>query len=637
MNPALVAIAGPLTGATIDLVEDEVSIGRHPSSRLCIPSKWVSRRHCRLFREKDRFKIADLDSAHGTFVNGVPVKERVLKHGDRVAVSDSLFLFVTNIDRIAPGAPQEAMDNRQLVTRTASRLRLEDALYLQPDGGSALLAPPARLARDLHVLMKLSTTIHALRDPRVIQERLLDLALEVVPADHAACLLLGETTETFESVLCRGRTGASRPAHIGREIALQVLRERTAMLSNDLLERQGPDGIHGETEARVGAVLCVPLAAADRAFGALYLDAEDPAARFDDEHLQLVTAMASVAAAALESARRLQWLEGEARRLQADVNASGNIVGESPPMGEVQKFIAKVAPTDATVLIRGETGTGKELVARAIHANSPRANRPFVTISCGALSETLLESELFGHERGAFTGAVAQKQGRFEVADGGTVFLDEVGEIVPALQVKLLRVLQEREFERVGGTRPLKVDVRLIAATNRDLEEAVAKGAFREDLYYRLNVVSLKMPPLRERREDIPLLASHFVAKHGSHFNRPFVGLSAEARACLVGYDWPGNVRELENAIERAVVLGPGDVIRPEDLPESVLDSALPNAGVVSVYHAAIREAKKQAALKALSRAKGNFTEAAKSLGVHPNHLHRLMRNLKLKVRSGDA
>jgi Nif-specific regulatory protein len=243
----------------------------------------------------------------------------------------------------------------------------------------------------------------------------------------------------------------------------------------------------------------------------------------------------------------------------------------------------------------------------------------------------LLESELFGHEKGSFTGALVQKKGRLEVAEGGTVFLDEIGELSPALQVKLLRVLQEREFERVGGTKPIKLDIRVITATNRNLEEAVSQGSFRQDLYYRLNVVSLEMPPLRNRQEDIPLLANYFAAKYGQKCNRRVMGIAPQAQARLVAYDWPGNVRELENAIERAVVLGSTETILPEDLPESVLESASVASEPPTKYHEAVVQTKKQIILSAMAQANGSFTEAAKILGVHPNYLHRLIRNLNLK------
>ena len=232
-----------------------------------------------------------------------------------------------------------------------------------------------------------------------------------------------------------------------------------------------------------------------------------------------------------------------------------------------------MARGDSTVLIRGESGTGKELVARAIHRNSPRADKPFVAINCAAIPEALLESELFGHEKGAFTGAIATKKGKLEVAEGGTVFLDEVGELSPPLQAKLLRVLQQREFERVGGTRSLKFDARVLTATNKDLEQAIKDREFRQDLYYRLNVVSMVVPPLRERPDDIPLLAIYFAAKYAEKCKRALKGISPEARALLMAYSWPGNVRELENAIEHAMVLGLTDEIVPDDLPAALLET----------------------------------------------------------------
>jgi two-component system NtrC family response regulator len=254
----------------------------------------------------------------------------------------------------------------------------------------------------------------------------------------------------------------------------------------------------------------------------------------------------------------------------------GNIVGKSKVMRQVYEIIEKVAQTRASVLISGESGTGKELIARAIHFNSPRRDKPFISVNCSALSETLLESELFGHERGAFTGAVTQRKGRFELAHGGTLFLDEVGDMSPALQVKLLRVLQEMKFERVGGTKTLQVDARLVTASNRELEREVELGRFREDFYYRLKVVHIKVPPLRERRDDIPLLVHHFLEKAAKANAIPVKSVSQEALKYLYQYDWIGNVRELENVIERAVILCDADDIGPQDLPEELFQQRLP-------------------------------------------------------------
>jgi Nif-specific regulatory protein len=293
-------------------------------------------------------------------------------------------------------------------------------------------------------------------------------------------------------------------------------------------------------------------------------------------------------------------------------------------------LIGHVAPQEATVLVLGETGTGKELVARAIHALSPRAQRPFVAINCAALSETLLESELFGHERGAFTGAVAQKKGKLEVAEGGSVFLDEIGELAPALQAKLLRVLQERTFERVGGTHTIPLDIRLIAATNRDLAAEAKRSAFRLDLYHRLNVVPLKTPPLRERAEDIALLARRFLEVSAARCRRRLAGIAPETEGILIRYAWPGNVRELQNAIEHAVILGTSDWILPEDLPETVLEGIAP-ADLASAYHAALGETRRDCIVRAWREAGGDHNEAARILGMHPNSLRRLVRLLGLR------
>ena len=371
--------------------------------------------------------------------------------------------------------------------------------------------------------------------------------------------------------------------------------------------------------------------------GVIYLTSFAGGPAFDERHLELVTAVAAIASGAVESVGHLESVEGERRRLHEELNLRHTMVGESERMQEVLRLIARVAPSDSSVLIRGESGTGKELVARALHANSPRADKPFVAINCAALTETLLESELFGHEKGAFTGAVALKKGKMEVADGGTLFLDEVGELSQTLQAKLLRVLQERTFERVGGTRQIKVDLRLVAATNKNLQEAVSSGTFREDLYYRLNVIGIDLPPLRERREDIPLLARYFAAKYGEKCKRRVNGVAPEACACLASHDWHGNVRELENAVERAVVLGTGDMIMPEDLPEPVRRVSASVPAPDRNFYEVLKDTKKQLVLNAIDQSRGNYAEAARLLGIHPNNLHRLVRNLDLRVRQAQT
>jgi DNA-binding NtrC family response regulator len=316
--------------------------------------------------------------------------------------------------------------------------------------------------------------------------------------------------------------------------------------------------------------------------------------------------------------RERQRLVAENRELRealAGRHRVEGIIGDSGRMQEVLSLVRRVAPSDATVLIRGESGTGKELIARALHQASPRATGALVKVNCAALAESLLETELFGHEKGAFTGAVASRKGRFELADGGSIFLDEIGDLPPHVQVKLLRVLQEREFERVGSSRPVKVDVRLLAATHRDLEALVREGRFREDLYYRINVVTIVLPPLRERREDLLPLIEHFLRAFAEKNGKAVRGVTREAREALLRYDYPGNIRELENLIERAVVLTRDDVIGVEDLPLA-LETPAQESGEGAGIIAAVEGLERRMIREALTKADGTQTRAAEMLGI---------------------
>jgi len=630
MKPRLVAVGGPLKGSVFALERGGLAIGREPSNQICLDDSFASPLHCRIAVDGERCSIRDLDSLTGTFVNGVPVKDRLLAHGDRIALGSSVFLFLVEAGEAAKPSPVELSEDTCL-SASVTELRGEDVLYLQPEGLAAL-PPTERLARDLNTLLKISAAIGSIRNVESLQWQLLGMLFDVVPAERGAILLASDDLEEFTSAATWDRaSGPQHPVHVSRQLAQRVLRERVAVLTNEGLKNEQFAGA-STAGGSVHSLVCVPLVALDKVSGVIYLDTRNAATPFTRNHLQLAAAIAGIAAMAIENARQVERLGSENRRLRAEVSLQHDMVGESPRMNEVYQLIARVAATQSTVLICGESGTGKELVARAIHQNSPRADQPFVAINCAAITETLLESELFGHERGAFTGAVTQKKGQLEVADGGTVFLDEIAELSPALQAKLLRVLQERDFLRVGGTRPVRLDIRVIAATNQELPTAVREGRFRQDLYYRLNVVCLTVPPLRERREDIPLLARYFAAKYGERCKRHIQGVSPEAIACLVRYDWPGNVRELENAIERAIVAGSSEFILPEDLPEIVLETGSAAGDSAAGYHEAVRKLKKQLILNAVEQTGGNFTEAAKLLGVHPNYLHRLVRNLDLRM-----
>ena len=331
----------------------------------------------------------------------------------------------------------------------------------------------------------------------------------------------------------------------------------------------------------------------------------------------------------IRRAAEKQALALQNRRLQArldELQGAGSIIGTSPVMLRMLELVRQVAPSTATVLIQGESGTGKELIADAIHHGSPRRERACIKVNCAALPEQLLESELFGHERGAFTGAVARKEGRFELADGGTLFMDEIGDISPAMQAKLLRVLQSGEFERVGGTRTLKVDVRLVAATNADLAALVREKRFREDLYYRLNVITIDLPPLRERREDIPLLAHHFLRKHAAKNTKDIRGFTEEALDILQTYAWPGNVRELENAVERAVVLAQASLLSPADLPDTLVRTEQAARHLVVSIGTPLGEVEDRLIEETLRYTKGDKTLAAKLLGIATRTIYRRIK-----------
>jgi DNA-binding NtrC family response regulator len=342
----------------------------------------------------------------------------------------------------------------------------------------------------------------------------------------------------------------------------------------------------------------------------------------------------------LERAMETQRLRAENVRLRQYIarltfeSPRYQIIGSSPAMQKVVQLIEKVAPADATVLVRGESGTGKELVARALHHNSPRRGRPLVTVNCAALQENLLESELFGHEKGAFTGAVQAKTGLIEVAEGGTLFIDEVAEMAPALQAKLLRVLEDGCYRRVGGTKECHADVRVIAATNKPLDEEQRAGRFRDDLFYRLNVVSIDLPPLRERREDIPALVEHFLTTR--QLRKACCKVDPEAMQALLAYDWPGNIRELANVLERARILAEGNLLTLDDLPEA-LQTAPPLTEVSGPDSLNLHEMERRNAQAALQRANGNKVQAAKLLGITRRALYRLIEKYRLEGKQGEG
>ena len=627
MNPRVSGISGPFQGTTYSLASGELSIGRDPSNHLWISDPALSRQHCLLTRKGDRFFIRDLGSRNGTIVNGMTVDELQLQHGDQISIGTSVLKFLLaggeeNLKRSRVEFVETmAFENLPVIVQAA------EASLLQADKSPET----ARLARDLTALLNLAKHIGGIRDLESLQWQLLGFIFDVVPAERGAILLF-EHPDEFSSVIAWDRVrGPDCSVQVSRTIVQRVARERTGLVTNDIFSDEGLRQIRTLTELQIRSVLCVPLLAGDEVLGTIYLDSQHRSDQFDEGRLQVMTAIAGIAALALGNVCNIEQLQKENQQLHAEISLEHNMVGNSQSMQKVFELIRRVAPTESTVLIEGESGTGKELAARAVHRNSPRAERPFVAINCAAIPDSLLETELFGHEKGAFTGASALKKGRLETAEGGTLFLDEISELAADMQAKLLRVLQEREFERVGSNHPIKLDIRVVAATNKNLAEVVKTGAFRTDLYHRLNVVTLTLPALRERRDDIPALAEHLIAKVSRKCKMRPKQLSPEAKACLMRYQWPGNIRELENALEHAIVLGSSNTILPDDLPEAIVEMGSPALPLNAHYHAAITDFKKQLVREAFRQAKGSYLEAAKNLGMHPNSLLRLIRSLDLR------
>jgi len=592
-------VRGPIKGSTIALPEGSYSVGRQGINSLQLEDHGVSRQHCLFTRSGDECELKDLDSRNGTFVNGAPVTVRKLASGDEIRIGASLLVYLTGSQEVSKGAD----------TKTR-QLRAEDSLYLASNEKD--ISPSYRAVHDLRLLLRVSTMLHSFRGlhdtqglpaAEVLRSHLSSLLLELIPAERAGVFIPGQEPDGWAP---------------DAALFQRICREQLAVWIEDA---------DGAGLAQLGA----PVMVRGELAAVLYFESADPTRRLDEGHLQLVTAVAEMAAGAWENAVILGWLQQENQRLQTELKLEHDMLGVSAKMRDLQRQIAKVAPSNSNVLILGESGTGKELIARAIHRNSLRASGPFIAINCAALADNLLESELFGHEKGAFTGAIAQKKGKLEMAEAGTVLLDEVGELSPVLQAKLLRVLQQREMERVGGTKTIKLNIRILAATNRDLEEAVKQGAFRQDLYYRLNVVVLKAPALRDRPEDTLPLAEHFAKKFASECGRKITGLAPAARAYLKSYSWPGNVRELENAIERAVVLGSADTLLAEDLPEHIRESHSAEVSA-TLYETALEDAKRKVVLKAFEQANYEHEIAAKMLGLHPNYLHKLIRTMDLKA-----
>ena len=622
MGPRFVIVDGPMAGQVFSLGDDRKSLGRGPMNDVDLSDMQISQRHCLVKAHGGQFAIVDLGSRNGTFLNEVKIEgATLLKDGDEVRLGTTKLMFCTEESaHVEQSGPAELLQNVELIPSESKYLKTTLSLDA---------ANTPRIARDLNVLLRLSEEINAIRRSDALQERLLERIFDIVPAEQGTIRLSDEKQRGFVSTVTRQRTTGSQALTPSESITRKVLDGGIAILSNDILGDRDPS--HSLIANRVHSVLCVPLVLFDKKIGVIYLDTRDPSTPFDSRHLELLTAIASIGAMALEHVRYVEWLEKENSRLDQQITTHYGLIGDGAKMLEVKRMLSRASRAGSTVLITGESGTGKEVVAWAIHRQSNRATNRFVAVNCGAIPRELVESELFGHKKGAFSGADKDRKGHFEEANGGTIFLDEVAELPLETQVKLLRVLSTHQVVPVGTSQPVDIDTQVIAATNRDLEKLVKSREFREDLFYRLNVLRINTPPLRERTEDLPALVNHFFQKYKHKAGRELVGTHPDFLKVLFEYNWPGNIRELENAIEYAIVIGDGDRLRAEDLPLTM--SGVVSSGPARKFYAVLEDASRQAILQAFrSSDSATFSEVGQILGLHENLLHRKVTELGIRA-----
>ena len=481
----------------------------------------------------------------------------------------------------------------------------------------------------LDALFEIALTLNTFQEQTALLEHVLEVATGTLNADRGFVLLSSESAREGFEVKCSQNFSTEQlgdVVQISTSVVHRVLQNGNPVLLHEALE----DEYFGKAESiilqKIRSIACVPLRIKEQQIGAIYMDCLTDRSRFKQDNLPFLEAFSNLAAVAIQNAKLYETLRDENRQLRKEIQSLHGfeeIIGQSRPVRDMFDIVQRVLDTDVTVLLEGESGTGKELVARAIHYNGDRRDQPFLALFCGSLPDSLLESELFGYKKGAFTGASTDKPGLFEAANGGTLFLDEVADLSPSLQTALLRVLQEGEVKRIGENHVRHVDVRLISASNKSLPELMEEGAFREDLFYRLNTITITVPPLRERGEDILLLAHHFLDKFAVGRRAYIKGFEEETLAKLQTYHWPGNVRELQNTIERAVVLSANELIAAGDLHLPVTDGPLdPKFTSMTQPGKTLKEIEKQAVLSTLEYCDGNISKTARTLDVSRSWLH---------------
>jgi Nif-specific regulatory protein len=671
MNPFLV-VKSPRGQKVHRLFQEKTTtLGRDPKNSVVLEGQGCSRHHCEIYHRDGRWWVRDLNSRNGTRLDRSPLDgESEFLPGSVLQVSDYELAMTYDLSNV----PGELVDSAGLERPTDDSLEAVGDLDTFPpyeptiltsttsnpflEGGTRVAAAESTSLGKLFTrLYRLSLAMAKAATSKALAETVLD-GLAMIPADNSAFLLLAApTSKTADpddlEVLAFRSPDQQTYRPVSTYLSQKVLRERQAVLARDAQEDSALSERDSLGQFKAKSLICAPIRQDSTVYGLVHLYSSDPNRPLDEESLEYALAVGDQCAGLLANLlNREKLAEGLAQerdanaRLREQLGLESELVGGSPSMQGLKQRIARIAPTDSTVLIRGESGVGKELVARAIHLSSRRRQGPFVCMNCAALTESLLESELFGHEKGSFTGATTRKLGKFEQAHRGTLFLDEVGEMSGAIQAKFLRVLEGHPFERVGGASPVQVDVRVVAATNRDLEQAVDSGQFRKDLYFRLQVVELHVEPLRDHPADIPLLSEHFLQRFARKSGRSIRGFTPAALAKLTGYDWPGNVRELQNTIERSVVLCLGEMVDASDIslsglghfaevsaPRPVAVSSVPSAasgageGGAEVSLEALEQ---RHILGVLERTNWNKSQAAQILGIERSTLDRKLKRYRV-------
>ncbi|MBI5361040.1 MAG: sigma 54-interacting transcriptional regulator [Planctomycetes bacterium] len=645
--PRLVIIDGPDKG-TIFEISGDTTIGRSSDNPIRLNHSQVSRVHARIIRRGDDFYVRDFDSRNGVFVNRQLVEQKKLAKGDLITIGNFTLVYEPNfIMRMTHNAQNGLIlmpDSKESAEPHEKNLTEQIQLPAQETPSGELLTPEMvalkqlqTAHRHLQAVYKATSIAVSTLDESALCTQLVDLVIEEFHAERGALIFYSPEKKDFYAGTVKSGSEIPTNISISRTVLKRAVEKGMPFLSEDTLNDPHFDASRSLFLDKIRSFICTPINGKNAPIGALYIDTTDITRSFTKDDMELLKNIGNQAAIALENARLYARVHEEVAQLREKITDETRIVGESFKAKELIEKIAKIAPTDSTVLITGETGTGKELVAKSVHYQSQRSNRPFIAIDCSAIPVNLLESELFGHEKGAFTGAVKSKPGKFEIAHEGTLFLDEIGNLDASVQAKLLRAIEEKMFTRVGGVRIISSDVRIIAATNSDLQQAVKEKKFREDLFYRIAVVPVAVPSLRERIDDIPLLVEHFSLSASTRLGRKPPEFTDSAINAMKNHHWPGNIRELRNAVEYAIALASGNEITAEDLPAGVAGKREDNllSGGIFKFDIPLTDAVKQVEKtyieQALHKTKGVKSEVARILGVSRPTLDKKLKEYGLE------